>query len=140
MTVILIVAIIFISVQLTNQDVNQATIAPKKTKAQATDYSKLIAVNARPDASNVSPTITPTPIVTISPTSNLLANNRTSPTIVISPTISPIISTPSASITASISATINPSKPASLPRTGIVSNSIFIFGAASLLVFFSLIL
>lgn len=123
-TVILIGAIIFIGAQLSNEDVQKSQIAPVKTKAQATSYNKLLAVN---QTSSVSPTSVPTNTPIPTPTETILVKTAT-PSMSLTPT----------SI-ASLSGTLTPTKTKTLPKTGVISNTIMIFGAAGLLVFFSLI-
>jgi len=153
MTVFLIGAIILIGVELSNEKVEQASIAPKKTKAQATNYNKLIAVNQKTGAQDVTssvqatPTLTTTPIPTsgtnLTPTEKVLV--QTNPTGSLSPNLTITGSaSPSVSLTqgvnSSLSGTIVPTKAKTLPKTGIITNSIIMFGAAGLLVFFSFIL
>lgn len=153
MTVLLIGAIILIGIELSNDKVENVSIAPKKTKAQSTNYNKLIAVNQKTGAQDISPTIQVTPTLTIipasstdpnlSPTETILAVTKTTgsptPKLSITGSTTPVMSLTPAN-NSSLSGTISPTKPNSLPKTGIITNSIIMFGAAGLLVFFSFIL
>ncbi len=152
-TVFLIGVIIYISQVLTvkEEEVGTgtgSTIAPKKIKASNITYTKLIALNR----------ISPTPIISeaensISPTRSLIASNQLitggqennlSSTITQASSETP---TPTEIIlaynstsndNASEEATTRPTeKITSIPASGVINNSLIIFSAALLLVFFS---
>lgn len=156
-TVLLMGAIIIIGSQLSNQNVQKSSITIKKTKAQQTSYNTEIPLQSDTNAGSPkvsitqssTPTVTPvtlnsvkTPtrgvspsgavkltgeMLTITPTEILLANNST---------ITPVLTI----TTRSASSSAAPTQIKSLPKTGIITNSLFIFGAAGLLMFVSFIL
>ena len=134
MTVVLIAAILLVGYVITRPPESTSMIAPKQTKAQSITYSRLITFNqvlptATPietptEAPTTVPTAIPTETPTPSPTEILLAK-------AISPTTA--IST----LEATVSPTIIPTKTTSLPETGTITNGLFIFAAAGLMIFFS---
>jgi hypothetical protein len=145
LTVFLIGAIIYIGAQLSNENPQQSENVSIKTKAQSTNYNKVVTVNNNIKAqdTNLSNSVVPSPTSIlvptakiISPTEILLAQSSTSSTLL--PTASP-----SAALTpthmATVSGIISPTGSKTLPRTGTITDSLFVFGSAGLLVFFSLI-
>ncbi|MDO8609008.1 MAG: hypothetical protein Q7R95_00510 [bacterium] len=149
MTIILMIAIFYIGLQLTNSNVQQAPIALKKTKAASTTYNKLVAINQNPLRS---PTIVPSEIPLISititpiPTEIILAQAAlytpyVSPSItqqaVISPSLSfsPTIQISNTAGVISVSSIIT--KTSTLPQTGMITNSLIMFAVASVFVFLS---
>lgn len=118
------------------EEVETASLAPKKTKAAAVTYSKLIALNTV----SITPTVEPiTPTIEPSPTTGQI-----SPTEVVSPSPTEIIlaldsGKGSASQTAQVNTSISPTKVINLPETGFINNSLILFTAASVLIIFSFI-
>ncbi len=117
------------------EEVETASLAPKKTKAAAVTYSKLIALNTV----SITPTVEITPTIEPSPTTSQI-----SPTEVVSPSPTEIIlaldsGKGSASQTAQVNTSISPTKVISLPETGFINNSLILFTAASVLIIFSFI-
>lgn len=143
-TIVLILMIFFLfgsifyitKVITSEQGTETASLAPKKTKAANLTYSKLIALNTV----SVTPTmelVTPT----TEPSSTI---GQISPTKIISPSPTEIIlaldnSKNSSSQAAQISTSISPTKATSLPETGFINNSLILFAAASILILFSFI-
>ncbi len=130
--VFLVASGVFITIMLGNSAENSAN-APQQTKAAALTYSKTVNVNT---SANVTPTvvpmiITPTPEVTISPTSAFLA--ATTPTV-----------TPSGTFATTVPTTVITSAPttaevSSLPVTGAIMYSFLFVGLAFGLIVISFI-
>ncbi len=137
MTVGLMLSIFYIGYVLTATPEKSPQIAPRKTKAQSTGYSKIISLNTQGGLQNtqltptVTPTGSPTPSISLtpSPTEIILAYQN--------PTVTTTMSTPSVTVTASASAT--PTKTRSLPETGFITNAIVLFGVSVLVIFVSFI-
>ncbi len=120
-------------------------IAPRTTKAQSMDYTKVIALNtAQSDQSGTANTLpdntrsqneTPTPIDsnTPTPTLSLTPYMTQTPTEVIL-----AYQTVTATVTPVASSTPLPTV-ATLPQTGAISSSIVLFGVAGITVFLSLL-
>ena len=125
---VLIISVFFISFMIQG-DTDSSPAAPKTTKAAAITYSKILAIN-KPQPTEM-PTILPTTIISPTvvvvpsedptPTEIILAYNNISPT-------EKVVKT---------SSTVAPTKTAILPESGYIQNSVFIFLAASLVIFFS---
>jgi len=162
MTIGLVAAIIYISQIITSEPkVGQANtnLAPQKTKAADVSYQKTVALNditsipVSPSLESVRSTtvLSPTVIPTVS---NLLAVNSmtasASPTL--EPTIGGLILTPTETVLAYNNLTVTPvsgnvytssisattvAKAKTLPDSGFITNSIIMFVAAGLIIFFS---
>jgi len=149
MMIFLIGAIFYFSYLLMETPTEEKTtsaVAPKKTKAQVATSEKFIALNqpnnnpsptpttqTSPSSSTPTPTKTPTPTQAPTTTQTLTQTITPTPTEVIlakasSPTVSPTSNTSS-----------SPTEVSNLPSSGDFNRSLFIFGAAALLLFYSLI-
>ncbi len=125
MTLVLMAAVLGVGYVITRPSETPSLIAPRKTKAQSVTYSKTIAFNTV----TVTPTAVPTLIAVASVSPSPLAT-PTPTEIVLAKTVSPTQS-------ASATATIKPTKASNLPESGTVTNALFIFAAAGLMIFFS---
>lgn len=110
-------AIFYIGYILTSNQEKPSTIAPQKTKAQTGSYSKFIALE-------ISPSLTPTP------TEIVLAYQNPTPS---------LSATASGTATPKVTLTITPTKIATLPQTGFITNAIILFGVSALVIFISFI-
>ncbi len=141
MTVGLMLSIVYIGYMLTASPEKSPQIAPRKTKAQSANYSKIISLDTQGGLDETQPT--PTSLPTVSPTVSVTpaVSVSPSPTEIIlayqNPTITNRVSSPSAAVTASASAT--PTKTATLPKTGFINNAIILFGVSALVIFVSFI-
>lgn len=120
MTVGLMLAIFYIGYVLTANTEKPTAIAPQKTKAQTGSYSKFIALETT--GGGISPAISPTEIILAyqNPTTTLFA-------------------TASGTVTPKVTVTITPTKTATLPRSGFITNAIILFGVSALVIFISFI-
>ncbi len=147
MTVGLMGAIFYIGSVLTNSPQSTtAPIAPRTTKAQSIDYTKVIALNTAQSgrtgaidtfSSNKanSPTVTPTSVETNVPTQTSTQTDSSTPT----PTETILAyQTVTGTVIPVASSTPRPTV-ATLPRAGAVTSSIILFGVAGVTIFLSLL-
>lgn len=162
MTVGLVIAIIYISQVVTGESKTgevKTNIAPKKTKAANVAYDKTVTLdNITPtptEVMTVDPLVTPTVIPTVISTDSVISPTVILPSVTVAPTINSLLAYNNASVspteiilaynnttptvtetvTSSLSATVV--KSASLPESGFINNTIIMFVAAGLIIFFS---
>lgn len=130
-------SIFYITKVITSEEeAKTSSLAPKKTKAANVTYSKLIALNTvsiMPTEELVTSTAEPSPTI-----------NQISPTNIISPSPTEIIlaldnSGSTSSQAAQVNTSVSPTRVTSLPETGFINNSLILFAAALVLIFFSFI-
>ena len=125
MTIILVVAIVYIGFKLTNSSEKTTIVVPQKIKAQNVPYSKTV------ELAKANPTNSPTPTLTPTPTGS-------SKIVTLTPSITEIvlkIASSSSTLIASKSAT--PTKATTLPKTGFITNVIVMFAVAGSMIFLS---
>lgn len=125
MTVFLMGAIFYIGYILTANPEKTSPVAPQKTKAQSGSYSKFIALETSP-SSPPSPTEIVLTYQNPTPTSTATLSGTATPK-------------PSVTVVTSVIPTVMPTKVATLPQTGFITNAIILFGVSALVIFISFI-